>query len=310
MYSLHLLFEKRLGMELYVPCGMDWWKEKMWTNMASTSPETAMQYLNWNVKQDISEGRNPYTLKGMTLDEAKHANLDYIMSSIPRHDEPFAKLKQWNKDAILISQWGNPHQTCDFKLYKNVLNSTLGEVPPGINEVHYHQEFNTEEFCYTEPTNDKTVSSFVIFYTNDPTASKFREYRKSMPDYDFKMYGHGDDGVYKEHDKAQGMKDTSFLWHIKTQGDGYGHSIHTAYSVGRSAITMGSYFKGMPPSKLFTPETAIDLEKVTKQQAMDKMREWSADIKNVSKRVRAQFDREINFDKDEVEIRKWLKRCV
>ena len=311
MYSLHLLFEKRLGYELYIPCGLEWYKEKMWGNMASESDITAHQYLNWNKEWKVYEGSTLYTLKGITLDEAKQGGIDYIISSVPKNDVPFASLKKWNKDAVLISQWGNPHQTCNFDLYKNVLNSTMEAVPQGINNVYYHQEFDLKEFCYTEPPVPNRIRSFVMYYGQmDPTASTFRAYKKAMPDFDFKMYGWGDDGIIPEEVKAQGIKDASFIWHVKKQGDGYGHSVHGAYACGRPVITIGSFFKGMPPSKLFTPDTAIDLEKGTAEHNIAKIREWSADIKNVSKRVRAQFDRVVNFDEDEQKVRAWLKRCI
>ena len=310
IYSLHLLFEKRLGFEMYVPCGMDWWKEKMWVNPSSTCEATARQYLDWKKTTRIAEGKNFLDLKGITLDEAKSGGIDYILSSISTNDTPFAKLKQWNKDAVLISQWGNPHQTCNYSFYKNILNSTLEPVVDGYNSVNYHQEFDLGEFSYIEPPVQNRIRSFVMWYGVQKHAEVYRQYKKLMPDYDFKMYGCGDDGSLLEQDKAQGIKDSSFMWYYKPQGDGYGYVIHMAYACGRPVITKRSFNKGMLPEKLFTDDTCIDLDVGTAKDNIENIRAWSSDIKNISKKVRSQFDKVVNFDDDEQSVRKWLKRCT
>ncbi|MEK6881264.1 MAG: hypothetical protein AABY22_16705, partial [Nanoarchaeota archaeon] len=129
-YSFQLLFEKRLGWELYRPIGTDWQSEGFWkiADPYGDNSDTIMQFLGispgWKPKDqtpplnDVSykEG-DVYQLfeyphgtrhKAITLETFKEMDIDIVIASIPAHFAPFQRLIDLYKPkAKLICHFGN-----------------------------------------------------------------------------------------------------------------------------------------------------------------------------------------------------------
>jgi hypothetical protein len=109
-HSLYLLFEKRLGHELYRQIGTDWYDEGYW--MVYNHPDTVKQYLglhisddwelirqknagnyitfpneNAEIKEDgfyqISDKIRGVSYRAITLQKFKETEFDIIISSMP-----------------------------------------------------------------------------------------------------------------------------------------------------------------------------------------------------------------------------------
>jgi len=149
-YSLHLLFEKRLGWELYNPIGMDWHKKGIW--QYSQLEDTIHSYLD--LKPDDKKLPTHYnrwdkdfewTQKYVTFNQFKKMDFDAILCSVGPHEDTFFELRnKYQPKAKLIRQIGNWNEEVDFGKSKNLMIS-VGPFacPPGVNYICYHQEFDT-----------------------------------------------------------------------------------------------------------------------------------------------------------------------
>lgn len=165
--SLQLLFEDRLGWELYRPIGVEWATSGYWQLAApyGNNPDTIRQYLGldthkWesgvflngdHIEKDgvyhVYDPRYENYNKAITLEQFKQMDIDIVISSIPAHDVTFADLIREHKPkAKHIAQMGNVYQTTEVK---NVMCSCVPyPVPADKNVVFYHQEFSTDIFKY------------------------------------------------------------------------------------------------------------------------------------------------------------------
>jgi hypothetical protein len=178
LQSFILLFEKRLGGNVYRPIGMEWAENGFWK--VYDHPATQAQYLGigaatpdntprlnevvdqgpgekiqefgamWTgayLCHDIDSGQ---TNKAITFDAFMRGKFDIVIASIPEHIEPFKRLCAIHPSRPkLIYQIGNawiPEQG----LATNVMASA--KMPPiaGTNFIEYHQEFDTKVFAPPE----------------------------------------------------------------------------------------------------------------------------------------------------------------
>ncbi len=204
-YSLHLLFEKRLGWELYYPIGEDWFTQGYWkiaepyANDAGTirqflSPEAIGfdQYKSINGDNYYKDGVyycydpvQDYQRKAITLERFKEMDIDIVISSYQPHDESFARLiREYKPKAKHIAQMGNAYQTTEVR---NVMCSTMPyAVPADKNVVFYHQEFDLNVFCYKPPERVTKITSFVNIL---PRKEIYELYKTRLTEFDFKAYG-------------------------------------------------------------------------------------------------------------------------
>ena len=320
-YSMHLLFE-RLGWKLFRPIGYDWYKRGYWRY--SNLPETIKMYLQEPPKEfmvedgiyciALQEGTKTYNHNAITFKRFAEMDFDFIVATVYNHEEPFHKLIQKHKpDAVLIRQMGNTGEVFNPGICKNVLNSTISQLPANINTVHYHPEFSLEDFRYTTPETHNVISSLLHCLPRTVDAPLWYDYKKSMSDFVWRMYGvEGEDGVPPEHLKAKVMRASSFIWHLKWGGDGYGFLVHNAYACGRPCIVKGSYYRGKSADALFQDSvTCIDLELGTKEENIKKIRYFSEPERHLQMCENAykRFKEEVDFDKEIEEIKEFLKRA-
>jgi hypothetical protein len=158
--SLVMLFEDRLGMNLYRPIGMEWWSEGFWG--INDQSDTANQFLSINSQPiDNTPPLNAarpnvpglYTVRdpgggshhiACTLEYFKKHKFDYIVASIPAHVPLFKKLiAEHQPDAKLIIQQGN-NWNIEYP-GENILASRSPQIYDGqSNVIYYHQEFDTK----------------------------------------------------------------------------------------------------------------------------------------------------------------------
>jgi hypothetical protein len=335
-YSLQLLFERRLGWELYRPIGLDWQTEGFWN--VYPHPATAQQFLG--LDQAVNHPRDirgqlltprecinaTYTVvdgvyfvedptkgaieRAVTLPYFKANKFDIVISSIPQHIEPYNKLiALYQPHAKHIFQVGNAwgHQPG----ISNILASTAPfAVPSGINACFYHQEFDTSIFNYAAPTTEKGVSSF-IHYMNKKEL--MNEVATLLPDWKFRSYGAGmEDTINRTEVVASTMKASGWTWHYKPEGDGYGHILHNSFACGRPVITDSRHYQNKLGAGLLEHGlTCLDLAYCSDSPEMITRLLLSASHEQMCLAARQRFEAVVNFDYEfEKTLKPFLERLL
>ena len=338
-YSMVRLFEDRMGWKVWRPTGSDWYTKGFWRY--SDNPSTIKQYLEpssdvagmkvgaakpADVRPDgvyewpWHEGENHYTMRAVTLEAFKRMDWQFVIASVCNHEEPFARLiREHAPGAVLIRQMGNIHDHFDEVNTKNVLNSTMHEVPAGINTVRYHQEFDLKVYRPDPPPDTRTVKSFLhAFATTEPPQlvsdhQLYHAMQKAMPDFTFKCHGVlCEDGNLPSADMPQAIRSSAFVCHLKFWGDGFGHTLHNAGACGKPVITKLRYFEGMMAGELLEAgKTAIDLcDDVASNVEM--IRYWSEPSRyaELSRNMRERFLKVVDFDAEFERIKAFLDRSL
>jgi len=335
--SLILLFEKRLGHEVYRPIGTEWNKEGYWK--VFDHPATVEQYLgiggntpDGSAKlNEVKSMQNSIYLctditskktnKAITYEGFMSMDFDIVIASIPQHIEPFKRLCEAHPSKPrLIFQIGNAWSV-EANTAPNVMASAIiPYAPPGINFISYHQEFDTEKVFYPviDPICPKKISSFVNCFCKDQLFEEdwklFQKIEKLMPDWDFKCYGgQGRDGwANGEKEVASFMRRSGFIWHTKRGGDGYGHIVHNTGAVARPIIVKKEYYKGKMGEKLMIDmETCIAVDNLNPQEIVKKIMNYAGSKYGVMcNKAYANFKKVVNFDDEEVEMRQFIENLI
>lgn len=324
LHSLIMLFEDRLGYELYRPIGTDWHEKGYWK--VYDHPATVQQFLGIGGAtpdgtprlnevekyeggiyhcQDIDSG---LLNKGITLDAFMNMDFDIVIASLPYHIEPFKKLcAEHPSKPKLIFQIGNAW-TVEAGLAPNVMASAIiNDVPDDINFISYHQEFDTGLFHQTNPSMDYTIYSFVNCFNVEGHFQKdwalFQKVERMMPDYEFKSFGGQcrDGSAHGVKEVADRMREAMFIWHTKAGGDGYGHIIHNSACMGKPMIVNASYYKGKLGEVLFKDgETSIHIDGLNPQQIVDKIKHYSEPERyaQLCKNAGENFRKHVDFERE------------
>jgi hypothetical protein len=321
-HALHLLFEKRLGHELFRPIGMEWAEQGIW--QYSQNPPTQRQYLdpvNCELRPDgyyyWRDTGEEIDHKCLTFDQFQAMDIDLIIGSVCQHELSFAYLRsRYKPKAKIIRLLGNSGEPIDWSISRNIIDTTnLYEGPLNINRVVIHQEFPDHLFYYQDPPAVKRIRNYLNCFNETPFYQIWHTYKKLMPDFEWKMHGlNGDDGfITPVSALAQSMRETSFLWHIKSHGEGYGHIVHNAFAVGRPVITVSSYYKG----KMIYPfledgVTCIDLGQNTLEENVKKIRFYSepTELKKMSLACYKRFHDNVDFAADAEKVKDFLAKLI
>jgi hypothetical protein len=335
-HSLHLLFEKRLGFELYRPVGMEWYHEGYWHVFPHIN--TARQYLDLYSKSNppkdvhgnelspsarvnhsysVEDGihlvndptKDDFDHKAITLDKFKSIKFDIIIASMPGHIAPFQKLiKEFQPQAKLVFQIGNPGWPIPHDVH-NVLCSTSPKNMGNKNSVCYHQEFDLDLFKYEPPTIHNEANSYIHWMTQ---IELLNQYKAGLPDWTFKTYGAGMEGHFqKTTNLAKAMIKSGWTWHMKELGDGFGHVLHNTYACGRPAIINTSYYHGMIGGELLEDKvTCIDLGKRTIEENLKVLQEYSDPEKHLAlcENAYKRFSELVNYEEEGNLIKKFIER--
>ncbi len=323
--SLRLLFEKRLGGELYRPIGIDWFENGFWK--INNIPETAMQFLKENhTPSDGTDPLNDEMYHTISLEQFKKEKFDILIASIPSHIEPFSRLiSYYQPDAKLIYQIGNqwnitPQEATflDGVLSSAKLNThtVIGRNGRPLSCVSYHQEFDLNIFHYGEPNYSKNIFSFVNCFNTDDLFKNdwelFQNMEMLMPDFSYKAFGGQcrDGWCSGERLIAEKMRESQFVWHTKKGGDGYGHVIHNAFAVGRPPIVKKSYYQDKMANNLMVDEqTCLVVDGLKPSEIKNKIEYFSEKGRydSLSKNAFNKFKEVVNFDEEEKTIRMFLE---
>lgn len=344
-WSHHLIFEKALGHKLYRPRGMEWFDRGYYYQ---SQPHVAAQYLinsmlkietapsyprvhkpllsNANVNEhgmmmsmDTISGCKYYPfMRTISLEEFADTKIDVIMPTISNNQEPWLRLKHDLKPtAKLIREEGNVNGWASLhSAYRNVITSDLPtfQKSSAPNKVHYHQRFDTENiFTYSPPTVFNRITCFMPGFRGTPDLVAFTE-RHDFGGMEFFDYGHQSKrGFLTPKEKfAVAMRDTSFVWHVKPGGDGFGHNIHSSFAMGRPVITVANDYRHSIVWPLLSDgETCILIggDPVENSKKIKSMSD-SAKITEMSLKTVKRFKDVVNYDAESDQIRIFLERLV
>jgi len=331
--SLRILFEDRMGWELYRPVGLEWFHEGYWN--VFNHIDTATQYLGLHIgeafeKRERESDNFPWMNKdhdggndgiyvlpkrghneshrGILLEKFKSIKFDIIVSSMPDHFHRFEELvRKHQPQAKHIFQmgnmWGVPKGT------KNLLNSTTVNPGSNVNHVRYHQEFNRNIFKPGESPDVKSVIN-MQHYMHDK--STFDKLAANLPEWSFKAYGAGNkDDAVDVNILPEVIKNSGFVYHVKRGGEGYGYNIHHAYACGKPMIVNTSFFKGMTAHALFSHgEDCIDIGACSNAEAVKMMSDAAENYKEWSQRVHNKFEKVVDFKSEANQIKQFLEKLI
>ena len=342
-HSFQLLFEKRLGWELYRPIGYEWANEGFW-NLCGKEYPPIEGYLSTEDGQCARtllpywEHRSPlwarfatelvrvgkilpvddglYLIedkskgvfqKGITLERFKEERFDIIISSIPQHFESTERLRKlYQPQAKHIVHVGSI-VGCPVPLEaKNI----MAHAPP-ISNAHYvvySQEFSLDTFKYSIPINSNRIRSYVHF----PESQDLWE--KMDLDWDFKFVGKTlaslGETIISSEDLSKCIQNSNFTWHIKLGGESYGHILHNSYACGRPVIINGDDYVGSRGGLLLEDMvTSIDVTGRTPEELKNKLVYAQREdvYMKMCERAYSRFHEIVNFDEEFESIKSFLQ---
>jgi len=332
LQSFIFLFERRLGGDVFRPIGTEWAEFGYWK--VYEHPATIQQFLGINgatpdgtrpLNDVVSESNGIYHCHDIDSNETNKAiiykafmemDIDIVIASLPVHIEPFKKLCELHPSKPkLIYQIGNAWTT-DAGIAPNIMASAnIQGVPADINFITYHQEFDTNIFCPTVGEPENNIYSFVNCFNISEHFVKdwqyFKKIEKLMPDYVFRSYGGQcrDGAAHGNKQVAKKMQEAKFIWHVKNAGDGYGHVLFNTAAVGKPCIVKKSYYAGKLGDKLLVDGvTCIDIDNLTIEGVMDKIRYYSEDNRYTSmcQKVYNNFMGQVDFAKEAEQLKVFL----
>lgn len=335
-HSLQLLFENRLGYEVYRPIGMEWYNEDFWN--VYPHKDTAKQFLGLhqadkhpvdvhgdplppdacvNLNYTIEDG--VYYVKDMghginhravTLEKFSSMQFDVLLSSIPQHIPRFDRLAaERMPGAKQIFQVGNAwgHQGG----VKNILASTAPfAVPADVNACFYHQEFDTDLFSPSLTFDTHSLRSYVHYMKRpdlmDAVATHLHEWT-------VEKYGAGFEALHGAIPVAKKMRSGAFTWHYKPEGDGYGHVLHSTYACGRPAVVDKRHYAGKLADQLLIPDvTCIDINGLQPDQIAAKLLHWSEPVNysQMSQAAYNRFNEVVNFKTEGEAVKQFMEKLI
>jgi hypothetical protein len=330
--SLIKLFEDRLKFKVYTPIGTDWQHKGFWGISAHQATIDQFLFINsenkdvWKeietgvfYKKECSRYRKYFNY--ITLDCAIEKKWDIIVATHPHQFEYYYKFSQkYCPTAKLITQFGNMMPYLP-KNCKNVLNSTSSDyyLPDlkSINLVNYSQEFDyTDIFEYSLPEKIESLNTFLLY--NSCNNENLMNNITNRLQWQSCQYGVGNkDGHisnYKE--LVNKIKNSGFVWHYKKSGDGYGHTLYKSLFAGRPVLINNRMFQfhRLTHLKFFEDGLTYINCNVDKNDAdlscdsiVKKILSFRENYENNSKQIFERIRNLVDFDKEEIEIRKFIE---
>jgi hypothetical protein len=331
-----MLFEGRLGGQIYRPIGMEWAENGYWK--VYDHPATQAQFLTLDQGYLPIDGTQPlnkiekhvtnpeiyychdidsdYTNKAIRLDTFFELKIDIVIATLPQHIAPFKKLCELHSNKPkLIYQIGNAW-TIEAGTASNVMASArINTVPTGVNCIQYHQEFDLNIFKRSHIEESKTISSFMNVYQTFPDYQLLLEIEKQMPDWKIGIYGGQcrDGWANGTKELSKMMSNSRFIWHVKAGGDGYGHVLFNSAALGKPVIVKKSYYAGKLGEELLVDgQTCIDIDGLTVNEIIEKILYYNDSDRyfQMCISVYDNFVRVVNFDEEEKRIRVFLEGLI
>jgi hypothetical protein len=244
--------------------------------------------------------------RAIQLDKFKEMKFDIIIASMPQHIEPFQRLvKLHQPQAKFVFQIGNAWNAPAG--VKNVLCSTKPR-KTNTNTIFYHQEFDLGIFKYEPPTVHNVVNSYIHYMKKE---SFLHNVIADLPGWTGTAYGAGmTQSLHGSEEVANAMRDSSFTWHYKPGGDGFGHTIYSSYACGRPALIYKGHYKGCAAEELFIDgATCIDTSIRTGEEIVKALKYYSKPEEHarMCEQAHRRFRECVNFDQEAVAIKAWLE---
>lgn len=305
LYGLQRLFEDRLGVELYVTLGPDWWEEGYWRfGEVWGDDRLARQFLHTNdTYREVEPGlfltfdpcHPERPLYGVTLERAKGWSWDYVLATVQDNQAGFARFAS-EQGAKYLYHIGNTRQEVDWALDPIALNAS--DSPMEGRGVLIAQEFDYQTtFRYRAPRYDipTRITSFVNLLALIPESWRaFEELSKLLP-VEFYSYGHENPhgSLTPVANVAEEMARATWAYHDKPTGDGFGHVIHNWAAVGRPLIGHGHFYHGQKAEVLWQDGvTCIDLDLHSVEEAAEIIRSTTqAQHEQMCRAIRATLER-------------------
>jgi len=340
-----MLFEGRLGGQVYRPIGMEWAEKGFWK--VYDHPATQAQYLGiggatpdgspklnevkgWVGDGESSKiiGRDVYrcndiesgkTNKAITFQSFLDMPIDIIIASIPQHIIPFYNLRnKYKPNAKLIYQVGNSWDIFDMPI-PNIMASAKIFIPQKYHSIVYHQEFDTNIFWPLTPNYQPfpNIYSFVNCFSLPQDHFRFdwqlfQELEQLMPEWVFKSYGGQcrDGAMNGSQALADKMREARFIWHTKNGGDGFGHIIHNAAACGKPLIIKEQYYLGkLGGDSIKDGVTCVTIDGLTSQKIINKINLYNSpeNYAKLCKNTYENFKRVVDFDKEAEALKIFLE---
>lgn len=318
LYSLQRLFEDRLGMELYVPVGREWWDAEYWRfGQGYGDDRLVRQFLELNDGWDwLDDGVYVTTdpsshpgrmIRGVTLEHFKDVTWDFVMPSVPDNLPGYGRLAA-EVDARLLYHVGNTGQWVDWNL--NPLVISTSEMPlDGGRGVVVHQELDSgpgQAFGFWSPAAQVTrvVRSTLNAFDRLPGYGDFLSAEEALIPEGWTFTSHGHDGRDGNLNPVTwlgaNMAAAGWGWHDKPVGDGFGHVVHAWAAVGRPLIGHAGYYAGKMAGPLWRDGvTCLDLGARSLEETVQLMREVAANPdrhREMCATIRATFDQLVNYE--------------
>jgi hypothetical protein len=334
--SFIMLFENRLGGNVYRPIGTEWAEEGYWkvydhpatiqqylTTAQGYKPVDGSQPLNNITKvengiyycQDIDSG---YYNKAIDFDNFRKLDIDVVIASLPQHIEPFRRLIAEHKpNAKLIYQVGNQWDgiyaeniMASARLKWDLIPEFARREGTELNFIEYHQEFDLNIFKPILKEKPAYITSLLNVPEQYPSYNTLLEVEK-LVDGQVKIYGgQSRDGArHGTIQVAQAIQDSKFVWQVKPGGDGYGHILFNSYACGVPVITaINDYAGKLGEDLLLDGRTCIAIDNLSPSEIAEKVKHYAQpdEYFDLSYRAYKQFCKVVDFDYEADRIKEFL----
>lgn len=307
--SLHILFEERLGYQLFVPDGgEDWRKLGLVFDIGRLVYHGSPFFVN-NIKH-IPILHTSFNRKALTVKQFMETEIDIVVVSSGRVEVSFYNLtKKYKPNAVFIRQIPNLAEIP--KVCKNVLLATKTPMPQSVNYITHHPE-HPHQFRYVPHRGLKSIKSFsnnLLSFKRD--FATWNAAKKLLPEFQFFMHGMGtkDRGI-PHHLLHKSMHEAMFIWHTKSHG-GCGFVCREALACGRPLIVKKQYCKAhktLAQDYLVDEVNCVDLSVRQLPEAVEILKDW-AKPENYGRKceeVVKCFKERVNFKVEAENIRDWI----
>lgn len=335
--SLRLLFEVRMGWELYRPIGMEWSAAGIW-RFEQHQPYgvgVAHQFLDpwpgdlpvedsfgsWSERADTTHP--PHVQRLVTMEQAAELRPDLVLATLAENELGW---RQWADDhgAHYGIQVGNQDAANVWAAAEfGLLSVTTPGFTPWKPHVTYRQEFSTDLFHWDDGAHAEPdlVMNRVQCTTQTPDHERWRRMAALVPEARWRWYGHceprdewfgGDD--HTTADVASSMHRARIAWHPKRWSDGYGHVIHNWFSIGRPVIASAGYYADKLAGPLFVEGvTSFDMDRMADGDLAGIVRMLMQDEdrwRTMGAAAAARFREVVSFDQEAAQIRTMLENVL
>ena len=328
LYSIQRLFEDRLGIEVFIPIGFEWWDEGIWQFGACFGDDRlAQQYLQISdgVFHDQGDGlwttvdsSQPHrTIRCLTLEgfRARRGLFRFVMPTVQENLPGYRRLAD-EAGVRLLYHVCNTGQFIDWDLDPFIISTSEAAIPEGRGIV-IHQEIDSfphGAFGFTEPVTSKVVRNGVNAFNRIPGYEDFlaAEAALAPESWEFTIHGHeGRDGdINPAWALGFAWKSAGWGWHTKPVGDGYGHVIHSWAAVGRPLVGRAEFYRGKMAEPFWQDGvTAIDLGAHGLDDTIRLLREIGNDPDRhaeMCRAIRGAFDDLVDYGVEEDIVRRAL----